>query len=108
MKLSKKIRKVLEELNWCILGDGKGTEIEIENCSPAGEDLIEQIDLTKPIKEQVWEIYNDFDEDEHVEMWVEARRNGVNGVPSIRELVQDADEIKRMYEELAIRISEVA
>ena len=49
-----------------------------------------------------------FDVDEHVEMWIEARRNGVRGVPSsIRELVEDAEDIDKMLEELADALAEV-
>lgn len=34
-------------------------------------------------------------------MWVEARRNKVAGVPSIKELVKDAEDIDAMLKELA-------
>lgn len=40
-------------------------------------------------------------EEEHIEMWVEARRHGTSGVPSIRELVKDAEAIDAMLKELA-------
>lgn len=40
-----------------------------------------------------------YDADEHVELWINER--GKNGVPStVRELVDDAEEIGRMYWEL--------
>ena len=45
--------------------------------------------------------YEDFDVDEHIEMWIEARRNGTAGVPSIRELVEDAEAIEAMILELS-------
>ena len=34
-------------------------------------------------------------------MWIEARHNGVRGVPSTRELVKDAEEIESMLKELS-------
>lgn len=45
--------------------------------------------------------YEDFDIDEHIEMWVEARKNGTSGVPSIRELAKDAEVIDTMILELS-------
>lgn len=51
--------------------------------------------------ESVREYANNFDADEHAEMWIEARGR-VNGVPnSIRELIEDAEEIQEMLNELA-------
>lgn len=48
----------------------------------------------------------DFDPDEHIEMWVMARHNGAKGVPSIRELVHDAEDIDKMLQELAAALQE--
>ena len=45
------------------------------------------------------ECYEDFDIDEHIETWVEARKNGTSGVPSVRRLAIDAEEIDKMLEE---------
>lgn len=47
------------------------------------------------------EYADDFDPDEHIEMWIEARKNGVAGVPTTRELVHDAEAIQKMLKELA-------
>ena len=46
-----------------------------------------------------------FDIDEHIEMWIEARKNGVSGVPSTRELVKDAEDIDKMLQEIAAALS---
>jgi len=40
-------------------------------------------------------------------MWVEAKRNKVSGVPSIRELVNDAECIDKMLQELASALASV-
>ena len=42
-----------------------------------------------------------FDQEEHIEMWVLARRSGTRGVPHIKELVEDAQAIDDMLRELA-------
>ena len=51
----------------------------------------------KAIKHYAYE----FDEDEHIEMYVRAREAGLEGVPSIRELVEDARKIQEMLDDLA-------
>ena len=37
-------------------------------------------------------------------MWIEAKRNGVSGVPSTQELVYDAEEISKMLNTLAEKL----
>lgn len=82
---------------------------EFENWSPAGEDLILDAcygkkDLSddekgKNLMEDLINYCDNFDVDEHVEMWMEAR--GTRGVPSsARTLVEDAEEIEKMYQEI--------
>lgn len=105
MKIHPKYIDVLESLDWRICdytGDGR---VEIENYSPAGEDLIVCVEVEN-FPESVYEYACDFDADEHAEMWVGHR--GERGCPSsVRELIDDADAIKEMLEELANRLMEV-
>lgn len=104
MKLKQKYLDVLEKLDWTIssyTGDGR---VEIGKGSPAGEDFMICVEVEN-FPEAVREYAADFDVDEHIEMWVEARHNGVRGVPTIRELVKDAEDIEEMLEELATAIS---
>lgn len=105
MKIHPKYIDVLESLDWRVCdytGDGR---IEIENYSPAGENLIVCVEVEN-FPESVYEYARDFDADEHAEMWVEHRGEG--GCPSsVRELIDDADAIKEMLEELASRLMEV-
>lgn len=78
--------------------------IELEKYSPAGEDfsMIIDFDVDSPINsflENLKEYSEDFDIDEHVEMWIPKRGKG--GCPeSISELVEDAEAIKNMIFEL--------
>ena len=105
MKIHPKYIDVLESLDWRICdytGDGR---IEIENYSPAGENLIVCVEVEN-FPESVYEYARDFDADEHAEMWV--RHRGERGCPSsVRELIDDADAIKEMLEELADKLIEV-
>lgn len=78
--------------------------IEIGQYSPAGEDFSMIIDFNKenPVKsflKNLEEYAEDFDVDEHVELWLPSRGEG--GCPSsISELLEDAKEIKNMIEAL--------
>ena len=71
--------------------------------SPLGEDLPEEFEVDT-IKELVKEMHyraDNYDADEHAELWIGSR--GQNGVPycSVRDLLDDAEEIGRMYKKLA-------
>ena len=82
------------------------TYVEMGQHSPAGEDFSMIIDFDaenqcSSFRNSLESYYEDFDIDEHIEMWVEAKKNGVSGVPSIRELVDDAKEIDAMILKLS-------
>ena len=101
------LQEIFDETSWIfrsfkVLKKGQMT-IEIENWSPAGEDLVEHIVLTGTEESLPSDLYNyfaAFDPDEHAAMWIE-QRGKVAGVPiSIRELLNDADAIDAMYKRL--------
>lgn len=103
MTITEKQIEVMESLDWRI-HDG-GEDIEIENYSPAGEDLVFTL-YGETLLEAVTELYESYDAEEHAELWIDSR--GKNGVPgSIRELLDDADSIEEMLRELAVAIMEV-
>ena len=58
-------------------------------------------------KDSLESYYEDFDIDEHIEMWIEAKRSGTSGVPSTRELVKDAEAIDGMILELSQALQKV-
>lgn len=100
--------------NWdaYIEPDNRRTYVEIGQASPAGEDFsmiidFKEKDQAKSFKENLQMYYEDFDVDEHIEMWIEARHNGISGVPSTRELVKDAEAIENMILELCEALSQV-
>lgn len=99
-----KIIEIAEELEWNV--NVKNDYIEFRQYSPAGEDFSFTVDTVIPeeIIEQIMEYADNFDIDEHIEIWIDARRNGVSGVPSTRELVEDAEEISKMLDTLAERL----
>ena len=104
------IEKTAEKLGWKTtfhtqagekyLGDGEWSEkkyietyVDFEIESPAGEEVIlsEFYKRFDDIPVKVYERYQDFDVDDQVKMWLEAKNSGVAGVPSARVLVEDAE-----------------
>ena len=105
-KLEKKYLDVLEKLDWTVSSYTDDGRVELETHSPAGEDFLICVE-EESFPHAVAECYEDFDVDEHIEMWIEARKNGVSGVPSTRRLVKDAEDIEKMLEELAEALAAV-
>lgn len=97
--MNEKYREICERLDWSVHEDGDGN-IELEKYSPAGEDFSICVGAENFV-DNVKEYAASFDQDEHIEMWISARRSGAGGVPSARELVKDAEDIDAMLKELA-------
>lgn len=96
--MNPKYREVCERLEWSVYECGDGS-IELEKHSPAGEDFSICVGAENFV-DNVKEYAASFDQEEHIEMWVLARHT-VSGVPSIKELVKDAEDIDKMLKELA-------
>ena len=94
-----------EKLDWRVTVSED--EIELEKYSPAGEDFIFSVTDLSNIPGAVPEYADGFDTDEHIEMWILARRSGVSGIPTAAELVEDARDIKNMLMELADALSDL-
>jgi len=93
-----------EALGWDCHKCDDGT-LELEKHSPGGEDVIFTIN-GEDIPAEVREYAEDFDEDEHVELWIGGR--GKRGVPeTVRELMEDAEAIQKMLNELAEALESV-
>lgn len=97
--LNPKYREICENLDWTIREYDDGT-VELEKYSPAGEDFIITVNA-EDFAREVERYADDFDVDDHIAMWIEAKKNGTAGVPSTRELVHDAEDIQEMLNELA-------
>lgn len=95
-KLTKEQVKQIEDLGW-VFNDSMTS---INQATPAGEDYWIEANNQEELINNIKCEYENFDIDEHVEMWLEAKRNGVSGVPSAVELVDDAKEIDSMLEKL--------
>lgn len=69
------------------------------------EDFFDATVAGENLPEEVFEYYQAFDVDEYVAMYLEAKQNGLAGVPNARGLVEDAEDMEARLEELAIKLS---
>lgn len=99
-ELSEKYVTALEARDWTEMDYTDDGRVELQWYSPAGEDFSICVNVDN-FAESVSEYAENFDIDEHVEMWIDARRSGVSGVPSASELVKDSREIKKELRRLA-------
>ena len=101
--LNVKLREAAEAIGWS-LGESDGM-VELETWSPAGEDFfftVPRVDVVNGVRE----FSRTFDTEEHVAELLEAKRNGLAGVPDVKTLVEDADAIREMLEDLADAMEE--
>lgn len=101
----KALKCKVEELewNWYDCDDGY---VELEKSSPAGEDFWITVNAGNLVDE-IRSVCNCFDPEAHVHELLDAKANGFGGVPCLKELVEDADAIQEMLEELADALEEV-
>ncbi len=96
---------VVENLGWRVSEyeqDGR-KYAELENWSPAGENIVLTVwhDGTwESFRDELESIYDGFDTEEHITDLLKAKENGLQGVPDVKTLVRDADEIDEMYLQL--------
>lgn len=107
---NKELEKFLEKaegLDWSYnlyKEDDNCTCVELEKYSPLGEDFsmtiyFDKEDLVNTFMDGLKEYYLNFDPEDHAAMWIENR--GKNGTPdSIKDLLNDAEDIKEMIDEL--------
>ena len=96
-----RLLKVCEELGWSVHEEEDG--FYLSKYSPAGEDFGFYVSKENPY-EEIEEYSDNFDPDEHCIMWIR-EMDTVSGVPqSVRELINDAEAIAGMLNELAVMI----
>ena len=103
----RKLCDIAEELGWGIYEDDDSIEFSFRPIS--SEDFsftVNNIECIGDAAREIYDYWQDFDPDEHTAMWVEAKQNGVRGVPSIRQILEGADEIDAKLKELSERISD--
>ena len=92
----------IETLGWNVYCGDDGY-VELYQRSGAGEDFLFTVSANNLI-EDVKDYAESFDSEEHAAMWYDAKQRGIRCVPSLHELVEDADAIQEMLEDLAINL----
>lgn len=106
VKLRQRYIDICEDHGWSVREYPEQDYVELEQSSPAGEDVVFDVSISKFVDDIKTYACN-FDPDEHAEGWIECR--GQRGTPSsIRALIDDADAIQEMLEELAQALAQVA
>ena len=86
-ELEQKYIDILEENDWSVSSYTDDGRVELQKYSPAGEDfsiIVEVEDFTESVREYA----NDFDADEHAEMWVEARGKETECLKALENLLR--------------------
>ena len=92
----------IETLGWNVYCGDDGY-VELYQRSGAGEDFLFTVSANNLI-EDVKDYAESFDSEEQAAMWYDAKQRGIRCVPSLHELVEDADAIQEMLEDLAINL----
>lgn len=104
--MREELRNIIEENDWRICNEEDG--YTLETYSPKGEDFCFIISANNPVADII-DFASSFDADEHAEMWVRAKADGErDDIPSIRELIEDADDIKEMLSTLSNAVSKLS
>lgn len=94
--MGKEIIKICEKHGWKVTIDGDTVTLEHQDAPYCFYVDIDDIDGA------AYEEYQNFDEDDFITLWLEAKKNGVKGVPDIRGLLQAAEDIEDSLEALFI------
>ena len=97
--LPENLLAVCEDLGWTVREYDSGTA-ELSQYSPAGEDFSFAVRCAC-IAEDVRDYYEDFDSEEHAAMWY-----GGPGAPNLHTLLEDAEDLEEMLEDLAVSLEQ--
>lgn len=97
--IDKKLVKVCKERGWDVNEDDDVGTVVLDLTSLSGEGFSFAVD-TDDFVENIRKYCEEFNIDDYVIMWIDAKKSGVPGVPSIRELLEDAQYIDYMLHDL--------
>ncbi len=104
---------ICDRLEWSIYEEyydkDKSWCVELSKYSPEGEDFVMSFWYDGTLKDFAYEVreyYEYFDAEDHAAMWYEAKQRAASGVPGLKALVQDAEDIEKMIDELATALED--
>lgn len=99
--MTKKLKSKIESLGWSVYECDK-TCYEVSQYSPAGEDFCFVINGKNDVEliEDINSYYDSFNPEEHALLWV-----GATGAPTLRQLLNDADAIDEMLNNLVDKLN---
>ena len=80
----------------------------IENILALRGDLPDGVECAEDFAHAMYDTYMNFDTEEHVNMWLNAKESGTSGVPDVVTLVHDAEAIEKWLEQLSLAAQRVA
>ena len=118
-----KLEKYLDELSEGTdfdfrISEIKNDEVELymQGDNPCNEDWCTEItiknpkakkELIKTLHEKMWELYNNFDVEEETYLMLEAKRNGLQGVPDAVDLVHNEEYKQNALKEFAEKLRDI-
>ena len=94
--MRKQTREIIENLGWRVNSD---TSIEMRT-DTAGQNYCIECNNKGELQEEIKYRNENYNVDEEVEMFLEAKRGGFQGVPSASILVKDCKEVEQKLKEL--------
>lgn len=91
-------------------------ELYMQGFNPEREDWFTEFIIKNPntkkelieiLYETLWELYNDFDVEEETYIMLEAKRNGLRGVPSVVDLVHNEEYKENALKEFAEKLRDL-
>lgn len=99
-KIPAYISRILNENNIRLEQCNDGS-VDLEWFTWAGEDFLVSLNGDDIPDEFYDYAFHEFDPEEHVSEWLDAKRSGVGGVPSLFTLVDDAEDIESFMHKVA-------
>lgn len=91
-------------------------ELYMQGFNPEREDWFTEFIIKNPntkkelieiLYETLWELYNDFDVEEETYLMLEAKRNGLRGVPNVVDLVHNEEYKENALKEFAEKLRDL-
>jgi len=101
-KINPKFLEAIEENGWKI-----NSNTSIENWCDNDKNIVIECNKGESLKAVIKNRALNFDEEEEFELFVEAKKNGLSGCPSYKQMLDDCIQENRFYEDLWEAIEDI-